>query len=153
MGTRKSGYNFRKPLTTTLHSLQKTILRQNSENIGAFAGEAVLPRNQRSAQNIPTHEVELEEIDRHTYRTTVTAKRSIQMQPKYFPFFMIGISAIQVTKLRTVGRTFSFRFHYYRRVLCISRTVYSCPCYSVTIHIVATKSGVFLPMQWYIPGS
>ncbi|KAJ6644015.1 Protein rhomboid [Pseudolycoriella hygida] len=77
----------------------RTILRQNSEKIGAFVEDAVLPINQRGAQRIPIPAIELENVESQSngpYRTTVTRNPAVNMQPKYFPFFIITISIVQV---------------------------------------------------------
>lgn len=55
--------------------------------------------NQRSAQNIHVPDVELADAEVSSpYRTTVTRKPPVTIKPKYFPFFMMGISVIQVLK-------------------------------------------------------
>lgn len=81
----------------SFYTLQKSILRENSEKIGTFAEDAILPKNRRSP-HVSVPEVELEEVQVHgSHRTTVTRFQPVKMQPKHFPFFMIAISVIQVT--------------------------------------------------------
>lgn len=64
-----------------------------------FAEDVVLPRNQRSHQRTHIPEVELQDVEVHNpNRPTVhdPKQRPVQMQPKHFPIFIIGISIIQV---------------------------------------------------------
>ncbi|KAG4073218.1 hypothetical protein HA402_013478 [Bradysia odoriphaga] len=71
----------------------KQILRQNSDRIGAFAEDAVLPMNQRSTHNnVPGRDDDIELDNVRCARKKVFVK----IKQIYFPFFMIVISVIQV---------------------------------------------------------
>lgn len=79
--------------------LQRALIRQNSVKIGTFAEEVVLPKHRRSMHRaINTYGVlALRDVESDgAYMETTTEKKPIELQPKYFPVFMISISAIQV---------------------------------------------------------
>ncbi|KAG4071680.1 hypothetical protein HA402_011834 [Bradysia odoriphaga] len=76
----------------------KRLLRQNSEKIGSFAEDVVLPPNQRSGQRAPVPEVILmRDVEaQNSSMTTIVVDLSPQKQSKHFPSFIVGISIVQV---------------------------------------------------------
>ncbi|XP_037034417.1 rhomboid-related protein 2-like [Bradysia coprophila] len=84
----------------------KRLLRQNSEKIGTFAEDVVLPPNQRSGQRAPLPEVILMrdvEAQNSSMVTMVIIDQSPQKQSKHFPSFIVGISIIQVFLMYNVN--------------------------------------------------
>lgn len=76
---------------------QKTYLRQNSEKLAAFAEDVVLPINQRSGQHASVPEVVLlRDVETQDSYKTMVLETPMPRHPKQFPFFIIGISIIQV---------------------------------------------------------
>ncbi|XP_037035638.1 protein rhomboid-like [Bradysia coprophila] len=84
----------------------KRLLRQNSEKIGTFAEDVVLPPNQRSGQRATVPEVILVrdvEAQNSNMSTMVVDCRTSQKQPRHFPSFIVGISIIQVFLMYNVN--------------------------------------------------
>ncbi|KAJ6643860.1 Rhomboid-related protein 1, partial [Pseudolycoriella hygida] len=93
-------------ITGFLVSILQKLIRQNSEKIGTLAEAAVLPINQRSIQRTSTSgEITLKNVESQgsdaRHAPTATAPNTLDIQQRYFPIFMIGISLVQVTHFKS----------------------------------------------------
>lgn len=81
---------------------QNTFIRQNSQKVGKFAENVVLPKNQRSrehqAPGTSTHEITVEDAESQgPYARTMTVRYTPgPYKARYIPGFMIFISLIEV---------------------------------------------------------